>query len=150
MEFSEIFTNLIESNDYSFRELSLKTNISATQLAKYAKGIYEPSLKNALIISNYFNYSLDYLFGLETFPNRFGVLAEPSIEKFIDRFNSLISKRKTNINRISKNTFIKRNNIYNWQKLKIFPKMGILSKLAIELSTSIEYLIGRTNIEERI
>jgi len=107
-------------------------------------GNYEPSLNNAIKISNYFDCSLDYLFGIDEIVKRYE-LGNVNIPQFKTRLANLIDLRKTNINRISKNTYTTRNCIYEWLHLDIIPKTSILAKLAIELSTSIEYLIGRTD-----
>lgn len=139
----------LEGNNLSLQSLSKITGISSSQLSKYANGNYEPSLKNAIIICNHFSCSLDYLFGLDTNKNSFGDLKKENVELFYKRFKYLIESQNTNINRISKHTFVNRNCIYHWQNKAIFPKISILAKLAIELNTNIEYLIGRTDIMER-
>lgn len=137
---------LIERNNLTFQSLSKNIGISSSQLSKYASGNYEPSLKNAILLCNFFSCSLDYLFGLDKIPNSFGALNKENVELFYPRFINLVEHNKTNINKISKNTYINRNCIYHWKDAKIFPKVSILSKLAKELNTSIEFLIGRTDI----
>lgn len=145
--FTERFKLLIIDSNYTLRELSKKINISSSQLSKYLSGNFEPSLRNSLTIANYFQCSLDYLFGLDEVKLRNNSKRDIDEKIFIERLLALIDLRKTNINRISKNTYINRNCIYQWQKLTIFPKVGILAKLARELDTSIEYLVGRVDIK---
>ena len=147
-DFAEIFLYLLKTNRLSYRETSRRLKISSSQLSKYGNGIYEPSIENLVKISNYFNCSIDYLLGLDKTQNRFGLLENQDKELFIKRLNELILTRKTNINRICKNLYLNRNTFYNWKNLRIFPKISILSKLAKELNTYVEYLIGRTNISE--
>ena len=143
--FVERLNNLLKKYNFTLRELELKTNISNSQLSKYASGNYEPSLKNALTICKFFECSLDYLMGMDEIPNRFGLLQKENVGLFIERFYSLLDSNSTNINKVSKNTYINRNCIYNWKNSNIFPKIGILVKLSKELNTSIEFLIGRTD-----
>lgn len=138
----------LESNNLSLQSLSKIIGISSSQLSKYASGNFEPSLKNAIIICSHFACSLDYLFGLDTNRNSFGDFKKENVELFYKRFSHLLEVHNTNINRVSKHTYINRNCIYHWQNNAIFPKVSILAKLATELNTSIEYLIGRTDIEE--
>lgn len=144
--FVETLKSILERNKLSFQSLSKKVGISSSQLSDYASGNYEPSLKNAIILCNFFSCSMDYLFGLDNVQNSFGAFRKENVELFYPRFNRLLELNKTNINKVSKNTYINRNCIYHWKETKIFPKVSILSKLAKELNTSIEYLIGRTDI----
>lgn len=145
-DFVETLKSLLESNNLTIQSLSRKIGISSSQLSKYSSGNYEPSLKNAIILCDFFSCSLDFLFGLNNLQNSFGALSKENVDLFYPRFNNLLKLNKTNINKVSKNTYINRNCIYHWKDTKIFPKVGILSKLARELNTSIEYLIGRTDI----
>lgn len=138
----------LESEKLSLQSLSKIIGISSSQLSKYASGNFEPTLKNAIIICSHFACSLDYLFGLDTNKNSFGDLKKENVELFYKRFSHLLEIQNTNINRVSRHTYINRNCIYHWQNKAIFPKVSILAKLAIELKTSIEYLIGRTDIME--
>ena len=142
--FVETLKSLMTSHNLNITSLSKCVGISSSQISKYVSGNYEPSLNNAIKISNYFDCSLDYLFGIDEIVKRYE-LGNVNIPQFKTRLANLIDLRKTNINRISKNTYTTRNCIYEWLHLDIIPKTSILAKLAIELSTSIEYLIGRTD-----
>lgn len=138
----------LKQRKISLQTLSKNTKISSSQLSKYASGNYEPSLKNAIIICDYFQCSLDYLFGLDRIFNRYATFKKENSLLFNERLQELIKLNKTNINKISKHTYINRNCFYHWQKNMLFPKVGILVKLAKELNTSIEYLVGRTDYKE--
>lgn len=146
--FVERFKNELENEKLTLQSFSKITGISSSQLSKYASGFYEPSLKNAIIICNSFSCSIDYLCGLNKDRNNFGALKSENVELFFKRFNNLLKINNTNINRVSKHTSINRNCIYHWQNKHLFPKLGILIKLSIELHTNIEYLIGRTDVME--
>ena len=149
-DFVKIFNELLKSKSLNLRELETKINISSSQLSKYANGNYEPSLKNIINICNFFECSLDYIMGLDKIPNRFGNLQKKNVVLFNERFYFLLSLNNTNINKVSKNTYINRNCIYHWKNSNIFPKVSILAKLSHELNTNIEFLIGRTTIKEPI
>jgi len=139
----------LDNNNLSPQSLSENTGISSSQISKYLSGNYEPSLKNAIIICDYFSCSLDYLFGLDKNKNGFGILKKENAALFYKRFDNLIKTNDTNINRISKHTHINRNCIYHWQNKELFPRTGILADLAKELNTNMEYLIGRTDVAEK-
>lgn len=147
--FAKKLKSELENNNLSIHTLSKIIRISSSQLSKYASGKYEPSLKNALIICNYFGCSMDYFCNNDANKNSFGVFNKENVELFYRRFNCMLKRNNTNINRVAKHTLINRNCIYHWQNKSLFPKVSILAKLASELNTNIEYLIGRTDIMER-
>ena len=98
------------------------------------------------IVLGYF--CLVYLCKNDCFEMNVDALKSENVELFFKRFNNLLKINNTNINRVSKHTSINRNCIYHWQNKHLFPKLGILIKLSIELHTNIEYLIGRTDVME--
>ena len=141
--FAERLKALTISNRINLRTLAIKIDVSSSQLSHY-----DPTVVNAIKIANYFKCSLDYLFGLDENILRHPVNNSESVTTFKERLKFLIELRKSNINQISKHTYINRNCIYAWFQSNSFPKTNLLSKLAKELNTSIEYLIGRIDLVE--
>lgn len=143
--FAEKLKSLINSREMSMRTLSKEVGISDSQISKYANGSYEPSVANAIKLANYFDCSLDFLFGIDDINKKHPLTKSANVDIFKPRFLGLIDKNNTNINKISKNTNINRNCIYKWLASATLPKTGILVLLANELHTSMEYLVGRTS-----
>ena len=141
--FSENLKILMRDDNLSSASLHKLTGISKTQLGKYLSNHYEPSLKNAIKISNYFNCSLDYLLGLDEERNGYEKLIEPSFDKFIIRYKELLILNNTNHKRISTAENFNRNLLVYWNKHKTLPSLDILNKIAKHLKTSVDYLIGR-------
>ena len=144
---SENISQLLKSKNLSTVSGQQVLGISKTQLGKYISGFYMPSLKNALIICNYFKCSLDYLMGIDLVINRFGEFLNPSYELFNLRFEELIKEHGLTKYLIAKTMNFNRNNITYWQRHKSFPSLDVLQKLAQILKVSIEFLIGRTDIK---
>ena len=144
-KFAEIISNLMKQENLTTTDIKRLVGISTAQMGRYMSGYYEPSLINAIKLSSYFNYSLDFLVGLDNIPNRFGIFKNPDYEKFITRYYELLKQNKTNHNRVSRLTKFNRNNLIYWQKNKSIPTLDILCKLAEHLNTSVEYLIGRVD-----
>ena len=144
---SENISQLLKSKNLSTVSGQQVLGISKTQLGKYISGFYMPSLKNALIICNYFKCSLDYLMGIDLVINRFGEFLNPSYELFNLRFEELIKEHGLTKYLIAKTMNFNRNNITCWQMHKSFPSLDVLQKLAQILKVSIEFLIGRTDIK---
>ena len=139
------FTFLLQSKNMNTQSLKKEIGISTTQSGRYLSGYYEPSLKNALKICDYFNCSLDYLVGLDNEIKRNKQTQTPNAAKFLSRYNELLKQNNTNHYRVAKELKFNRNNLIYWQQHKTFPTLTILANLAQHLHTSIEYLIGRQN-----
>ena len=140
-KFSEILNDLILETGLSVNKIAKESKISATQLGKYLKGSY-PSVEIAIKIGNYFNCSLDYLFGI----------SENKTKKFKNYDLSLFLKRYLKVlaeNNISNWKFMQQHNLSEssfrrWRKGEK-PSIPYLIVIAKDLSTSIDYLIGGKN-----
>lgn len=143
--FDENLAILFKNENLSTVSAQKLLGISKTQLGRYLSGFYEPTLKNALKICNYFQCSIDYLMGLDIEKNKFKNFKNPSFETFIDRYFSLLKKNNISHYKIAKELNINRNNLNYWRKNKSIPTLNILYKISNKLETSIEFLIGRTD-----
>ena len=61
--FSEILSDLISTKELSLRGLAKESGVSAVQYSRYLKGQL-PKVPTAVKIADYFDVSLDYLFGI--------------------------------------------------------------------------------------
>lgn len=68
-KFMEIFgqrlKELREENGLSQRQLAAIIRTSQPNLQRWEKGQFEPDQKTTIIIADFFNVSIDYLFGRE-------------------------------------------------------------------------------------
>lgn len=144
-KFSQTLNYLIKQEDLTLLELQKQVGINNAQLGRYVAGYYEPSLTNAIILSNYFSCSLDFLFGLDDIKMREQIVRGANQELFLERLKYLIKANNTNENRISKQLNFARHGFLRWRKFKIFPEMSILVKLAEFFNVTIEFLIGRVD-----
>lgn len=146
--FCEVLRNLLKREKLSLMKAQQELGISRTQLGRYISGYYMPTLKNALIICDYFKCSLDYLLGKDDIPNWYGDFNEPDFDKFSKRYAELLIKNDTNHYRLTHELKINRNNLVYWNKKRVFPTLDILLKISIYLNSSIEFLIGRTDLTD--
>ena len=139
--FSKNIKEIVDNQSLSVEELSKQLGF------KYKGIIYGwingrvPRLKNVVTFADYFNLSLDYLFG------RIDIDSE--IKKFkkcppFDQQLKLILKQKN----ISQNKLIRETNfsaghLYKWFNKKLTPKMDTIIELADYLGVSLDYLVGR-------
>ena len=105
-KFDERLNQLFKMEKLSTVTAKTKIGISKTQLGRYLSGHYEPSLKNILILSKYFNCSIDYLIGLSD--NKcFYYDNLPDFNLFLKRYQELLESNNTTHYQISKELKIK-------------------------------------------
>ena len=127
----------------SLRELARQTGVSANQYSKYLKGSI-PTIPIAIKIADFMKCSLDYMFGLKEENYNYKPQNKYDISKFVDRYKNLLEINKTTHWKFSKQFGISESALRHWQYGDM-PKIESLIIIATNLSTSIEYLIGRTD-----
>lgn len=65
MEFSDRLKELRLSKNLSQMQLSVRTNISQSAIAKWELGKTEPTASAIITLAKFFNETADYLLGLE-------------------------------------------------------------------------------------
>lgn len=61
--FAKIIKQLRKENKYNQKEIEIYTGIDRTTISLYENGLREPNIKNACVLADFYNVSLDYLFG---------------------------------------------------------------------------------------
>lgn len=138
--FQEILKELIAEKSISLRTLSKESGVSAVQYSKYLHGAY-PTIDVAIKIANYFNCSLDYLFGVSNV-NIFKTYKDYNIKDFVERYKKLLETNNTSHYKFAKTHNLSESCLRHWKYGQI-PKIESLIIIAINLSSSIDYLIGR-------
>ena len=141
-KFSEILNDLIVDKGLSLRKLSEDSGISANQYSKYLKGSI-PTIPVAVRLSNYFKHSIDFLFGLND-EDEYVPKFEYDLSKFVDRYEAILKMNQTTHWKFARKYGLSESSLRHW-KSGYVPKIENLIIIALNLSTSIEYLIGRTD-----
>lgn len=139
-KFSEILNDLILESGLSLRALATKSKVSAVQYGKYLKGSY-PRVEVAVRIANYFNCSLDYLFGISNI-RKIKNYKEYDISQFVNKYIKLLEQNDITHWKFAKENNISESSLRHWKYGEV-PSMESLIKIAENLSSSIDYLIGR-------
>ncbi len=135
---------LMLSEGLSISEFAKILGMDYKQLSNYVKGVYVPSLNNAIRIADYFSCSLDFLCGLtENAIKR--SYSKPDF-KFYERYKSILKEMNITHYRLCKDIGINVNDLRLWKMGRI-PTLTTLIKVADYLSDSIDYLIGRNVIK---
>jgi DNA-binding XRE family transcriptional regulator len=139
-KFQERLQDLILENNINRLQLAKILSISSTTINGYFNNNYYPQIDIAVKMADYFNCSLDYLFGLsEVISNE-----NKNANAFIVNFGNLLAKNKMPIARALREMKMSEYNYYRWKSGKI-PKTVNLIDIAKYFDCSLDYLVGRTD-----
>ena len=124
----------------SLRKLATESGVSAVQYSKYLKGSY-PTIFVAERIANYFNVSLDYLFGV-TENDKPRKYKDVDMSVFLKRYEEVRNNASISHWKLCKTTELSESALRHWEYGDI-PSIESLIIIATNLSTSIDYLVGR-------
>lgn len=141
-KFLVTFEELLEENNLTIKSFSRKINVHPSVLYSYKNNNYLPSIRNAVIIANYFNCSLNYLMGLDLEKNNRSFNQSYDISVFYPRYFELLQKEKITHFALSKKIQLNTSSLLSWKNGKA-PKMDSLIKISTYFEVSIDFLIGR-------
>lgn len=141
-KFIDILNDLIIDSKLSLRKLAEASGVSANQYSRYLKGAI-PTIPVAVKMANYFKHSVDYLFGLAD-EEVYIPKQDYDLSKFVDKYTKLLDMNKTTHWKFAKNYGLSESSLRHW-KYGDTPNIESLIIIATNLSTSIEYLISRTD-----
>ena len=142
--FVETLTELLIEKNLSQKEFAEKLEITSTAVSKYLLGKQNPDVEIAIRIAEYFNCSLDYLFGKE-YDNH--IKSFHACPPFNERFVFLIKHFKISKYKLQKSTGISKSTMHYWQNGEREPSMDSIIKLAKCFDCSIDFVLGRVDFE---
>lgn len=143
MKFVEVLKDLLLEHGIGIQELSKGTGIDDSVLYDHIHGSI-PQIKYAVSIANYFNCSLNYLMGLDEFPNDTEFKNNYDVSFFSDRYDGLLQENNVTHYKLTKLCGLNYSSHYAWRR-GATPSMNSLITIANYFGTSIDYLIGRSD-----
>ena len=138
--FQERLQELLDEVSFSRLQLANAINVSSTTINGYFNKDYYPQINIAIDMANFFNCSLDYLFGLsDTLIN-----INKNNNSFISNFDALLKLNKLPISKALRELNMSEYNYYRWKNGK-FPKTINLIQISKYFGVSLDYLIGRSD-----
>ena len=125
----------------SLRKLATLTNVSSTQYSSYLRNSI-PKIDVAVRIADYFDCSLDYLFGL-TDSRKTKDFKKYDMKVFVPRYEEALKINKLTHWKFCKESGLAESSLRHWKLYGENPSMESLIIIAEGLSSSIDYLIGR-------
>ena len=140
-KFSERLQELIDNKKITKLKLSKEIGLaSSSPISAWVLGKRFPNLNSAIKLAEYFNCSLDYLFGKKDIDEKTNFVQKSSFNKQLKKV--MKDKQITQTEMIKKASF-HAGNFNLWFYKKSCPDMPTVIKLAEYLQVSLDYLAGR-------
>ena len=139
-DFQERLTELLQDNNLTKQAFAKSINKRFSTINEYFLHDYYPQINLAIEIADFFNVSLDYLFGLSDKKENTNNNDKP----FFENFNNLVKTNKKSILNTMLDMNFKEANYYRW-KSGLIPKTNNLLTIAKYFDVSLDYLIGNKN-----
>ena len=134
-EFQERLKDFLIENNLSRLQLSKQLNITSTTINGYFNRNLYPEIHIAKRIADYFNCSLDYLFGLsEDIKNN-----DINNLSFIETIKKLLKQKGKSVETAMKELNMSEANYYRWKK-GTRPLTSVIITLAKYFDVSVDYL----------
>ena len=138
--FGETLSELIFEHNLTPEEFSKTVNIDLSVIYRYQRKSCLPSLNNAVAIADYFQCSIDFLFGLST--NNIKTVSKREVN-FSKRFQEMLaSKNLTRYAFCKKNNFAEQS-VDDWYHGKRLPNIQNVILIAKYFDCTIDFLLGR-------
>ena len=141
-EFQERLEELLLEKNMSRLHLAKLLGVSSTTINGYFNKNYFPQIDIAIKFSEFFDCSLDYLFGLTDDKKRkYKIDINNLTGALIKNFNQLLKENKLSIAKVMKDLDMSEYNFYRWRNGK-FPKTVNLILVAKYFDVSVDYLLS--------
>lgn len=128
MEFKERFKNFLEDYEITAKNLGDQLGIDHSSIYLYLQGSL-PNIENAVKLANYFNCSLNYLFGLDAYPDEYRFNKTFEISSFFRKYKNILQEKGLTHYRVSKDLGLGNSSFQKW-KSGSAPKIETLIKLS--------------------
>jgi len=141
LDFAERLREFILEKEIAVEKLAVFIGISRSTLFRYLQGERVPTIAIAVNLANYFDCSLEFLFGRTTAEKVENF--QPDLPAFGERFKFVLNERKITAYGLCKKSKIDASSIHYWLSGNYVPYMDNLFRLADALDCTVDYLIGR-------
>lgn len=141
-KFGERLDELFYENRITPETLAKEAELDLSGIYKYLRNELLPSTENVIKIAEYFNCSVDYLFGL---CDVFYVQKFLPYTNFAPNFRRILKKNNCTRYKIHKETKISQQSLHSWFHGIRLPNISNLITLAKYFDCSVDYLLGRVN-----
>lgn len=138
--FAERLKELMIDNDCNTDKLMKLVGVNRTSVNRYLAGKCFPSVKNLIIIADYFRCTLNFLLGIEDENYYTKSKKCPTFDK---QLKFLLDRFETTKYELVKDGNITESAIYYWQNGTHTPRVNDIIKLAKYFKCSVDFIVGR-------
>lgn len=142
LAFQKRILELIDEQNCSKKNFALLVKVNKEVITRATVYAIIPSVRSLIKIADSLDLSFPYLLG-ETDENIFYKTDNPTT--FHIRIEELRKERKTKYSIIAAKMSFQKNSFYEWLRTKSIPCLEYLEEIAKYFSSSIDYLLGRTD-----
>lgn len=139
--FAERLCELMQESRISVDTIAQQLQLNSSAFYKWIRKVSVPNFDNAILLANYFNCSLDYLFGLNDIDVQYSLHAP--ILPFNEHFVKVLQEKNVSEYRLVKKTGVARSKIASWRKGTSLPSMHSLIAVATALGITLDELTDR-------
>lgn len=139
--FAERLCDLMQENKTDVGCLSRNLNLNTSAVYKWLRKVSLPNFENAIVLSDGFGCSLDYLFGLKELDVQY--TPHSPLSSFSEHFEKILCEKKITEYRLVRQTGISRSKIASWRKGESLPSIPSLVSVATALDLTLDALVGR-------
>lgn len=143
LNFVETLSELLIINNLNKKELAEQIGIADTSITKYFTSGVIPKLPYAIAIADYFDCSLDYLFGLTDDYEKKKYLPCPP---FVQAFQRALKLNKCTKYRLAKVLKVSNQTTIAWGKGTSIPSIHNLVRIAKYFGCTLDELVGRKSM----
>lgn len=140
--FADTVREFIILNDMTPTSFARKIGCLERCVARWLNGTNTPSLEYVLLVADFMNCSVDYLFGKSEKPE-----FTPAVPRaaFPERLVLLMKQTNINKNRLAAISGVTSSTVSKWILHGQLPKPDVICTLADFFNCSVDYLTGRSN-----
>lgn len=139
--FANILKELMEESSIDVNSLAQQLNLSSASIVyEWLRDEKSLLLSTAIRLADFFNCSLDYLFGRTI---DYDKCSYKKCQPFYLRFRSVLKEQKVTQYKLTKDKVVSGGNLDSWLNKKQIPHIKSIIKLSNYFNVSMDYLVGR-------
>lgn len=141
-QFQESLHDLMNENKLNRVMLAKAVGVTSTTINGFFNYDYYPQIELAIKLSNYFDCSIDYLFGLTDVKTKeYELDLSKVMQNFNDNISSMLKSSGVSNAKAMRDMGMGEFTLYRWRR-GMFPKTVTLIAVAKYFGVSVEYLLG--------
>ena len=132
-------------NDLKQKDIAIILNVKENNYSKWERGVTDIPLNKSNELCNYYNCSLDYLFGLSNINDVLNINKDIDLELLSQRLLELRKEHNYTQEKISKDVGFHQRTYAHYEDGSRIPTTFKVFYIAVYYNVSFDYLVGKSN-----